>query len=84
MSSSLILFFIMNDITGTFMKALLIARKKLFVANILILFYFYAIFRLADFSSDPFDFRLLKRDRGSPDVTKPWLAADEASRLAFV
>ena len=32
------------------------------------LFVFYAIFRLADFSSDPFDFRLQKRD----NEVVPW------------
>ena len=62
---SRIVCFIMNDITGTFYKILVNCSQKLFVANILILFVFYAIFRLTDFSSDPFDFRLQKRDRGS-------------------
>ena len=85
MSSSLILFsFIMNGITGPFYESIVNCSQKLFVANILILFVFYAIFCLADFSSEPFDFRLQKRDRGSPEVTKPWLAADEARCSPFV
>ena len=55
----------MNDIKGTFYESIVNCSLEEFVANILILFVFYAIFRLADFLSDPFDFRHQKRDRGS-------------------
>ena len=54
--------FIINDLTALFEKPLLIAQKQ-FVASTLILFVFLAIFRLADFLSDPFDFRLQKLDK---------------------
>ena len=74
MSYSRNVFFIVNDLTGTFYKSLLTSNRhilqiivnfsqKKIVANLLILFLFYAIFRLADFSSDPFGFRLQKRDK---------------------
>ena len=42
---------------------LLLCDVKQFIANILILFVFYAIFHLADFLSDPFEFRLQKQDK---------------------
>ena len=51
-----------DDLTGTFQETIVNCSQKQIVANILILFDFYAIFRLADFSFDPFDFRLQKRD----------------------
>ena len=60
------MFFIIND-TGTFKKILVNCSQKQFVANILIKFFlFYAIFRLAYFSSDPFELRPQKRDKEVP------------------
>ena len=43
----------MKDLTSFYRKSFLIALT-LFVANIVILFVFYAVFRLTDFLSDPF------------------------------
>ena len=52
--------FIINEFTGAF-REIVNCSQKLFLANILVLFLFYEIFRLANFSSDPFDFHLQKR-----------------------
>ena len=57
------IFFILNDQTGTFEEIIVNCSQKQFVANLLILLVSYAFFRLADFSSDSFDFRLQKRDK---------------------
>ena len=47
-----------------FFKILIsVIYNLLFYFNILILFVFYTIFRLAEFFSDPFDFSLKKRDK---------------------
>ena len=46
-----------------FRKSLLIALKAIFRRYNYLVCLFYAIFRLADFSSQPFDFRLQKRNK---------------------
>ena len=56
------MYLIINDLTGLFEKSFNCSQEQ-FVVNILILFVFYAIIRSSNFSSDPFDFRLQKRDK---------------------
>ena len=61
------MFFIITDLTGTFYETIVNCSQKQFVANLFTLFVFNAIFCLADFSSDPFDFRFQR-----PDKDVPW------------
>ena len=52
--------FIINNLTATFFKkSLFYALKSKYISPVCL---FYGIFRVANFSSDPFDFRLRKRD----------------------
>ena len=53
--------FMISNLIGT-LKEIVNCSQKPFVANIVILFLFFAIFCLADFS-DPYDFRLQEREK---------------------
>ena len=52
------IFFIINDLTGSFSEIIGNCSQKQFTEHINPICHFHAIFRSAEFSSEPFDFRL--------------------------